>query len=457
MQCKRLLHIIGLGCLILVASCRKFTDVGTPRTQLTGATVFTSDGTAIAAMTGIYSKMMGTSSSFMNTQVSLLPGLSADELTNYSTNTSQGEFYSNALSTTNFNIMLLWRDIYVYLFQVNAVIEGLTGSTGLTAGVKSQLEGEARFFRALCYFHLVNLFGDVPYVVTTDYRTNALVARAHVSDIYQKIISDLKDAQGLLPGSYSTVERVRPVKWAATALLARTYLYTGDWVNAEAAATSVINNSAAYNLVKNPDSVFLKNSNEAIWQLMPVVPGINTYEGNVFILTGMPTSVAISNALLNAFEPGDVRKTSWTKSITIGTSTYYYPYKYKIKAGTPVTEYSMVLRLAEQYLIRAEARAQQNNISGAVADLNILRSRAKLADLPVSLSKSQSLAAVEQERRVELFTESGHRWMDLKRTGRADVVFGPIKPGWKPTAVLYPVPQSELQNNPNMTQNAGYF
>jgi hypothetical protein len=233
-------------------------------------------------------------------------------------------------------------------------------------------------------------------------------------------------------------------------------LYTRDWADAETQATDIINNSTTYKLENDLNEVFLQNSEEAIWQLMPVLTGMNTREGNLFILNAAPNSVAINNSLVNSFEADDQRKTAWIGSITVDGQTYYYPYKYKVKSGAIVTEYNMVLRLAEQYLIRAEARAQQNDIDGARADLNVIRTRAGLADLPVSLNKNQCLDAIERERRSELFAEMGHRWLDLKRTNRANAVLGPVKPKWQPTDILYPILRSEIESNKNLKQNPGY-
>jgi hypothetical protein len=117
-----------------------------------------------------------------------------------------------------------------------------------------------------------------------------------------------------------------------------------------------------------------------------------------------------------------------------------------------------VFRLAEQFLIRAEARAHLDKITGAnsaKADLNMIRDRAGLPPT-VASTKEEMLAAILQERRMELFVEWGHRWFDLKRTGKASEVLSVLKPRWDPTDVLYPIPYNELQLNPNMMQNAGY-
>jgi hypothetical protein len=116
----------------------------------------------------------------------------------------------------------------------------------------------------------------------------------------------------------------------------------------------------------------------------------------------------------------------------------------------------MVLRLAEQYLIRAEARAQQNNLAGAKDDVDAVRLRAGLPVLPDNLNRDEMLLAIEQERRIELFSEWGHRWFDLKRTGRALAVLSPLKAGITATDLLYPIPLDALKTNPNLVQNPGY-
>lgn len=465
--------------MMLITSCKKNVEVNGPATSTNADNVYASDGTAAAVLTGVYAKMSSTS--FPNggiTGLSLYLGLSADELILYSgvTNTSYIQYYTNALvadnSTTSYTDF--WYNLYPYIFIANSAIQGLTNSTTLTPAIKQQLIGEAKFIRAFCYFYLVNLYGDVPLVTGIDYTVNAAVSRTPKVQVWQQIISDLKDAQSLLNTTYlkadafsTTTERVRPTKWAATALLARSYLYTSDWVNAEGQATSVINNVSLYNL-NTLNSVFLKNSTEAIWQLQPVLTGYNAQDARTFIIpaTGLSSNgnpVYLNNYLLNSFEIGDQRKANWINSITIGTNTYYYPYKYKVSAANaPVTEYLMVLRLGEQYLIRAEARAQQGNTTGAAADLNTIRTRSGLLNTTAT-TQSDLTTAIQREREVELFTEWGHRWLDLKRTGTVDAVMG--TPGgacaakggsWSTYRQWYPIVLSELQRDANLVQNAGY-
>ncbi len=456
---------IFLVVVALLCSCESFVEVAPPKTETASSTVYTDDLAATSAIRGIYHEMERTG--FANGavgSVSFFAGASADELRSHTT--TLDEFFSNSISVANSTVQSdLWSTCYKIIYYSNSAVEGLQTSSSLTVSVKNQLEGEAKFLRAFTYFYLVNFFGDVPLILSTDYKTNQYAAKSPASNVYASIVTDLLDAQNLLPVDFqfSGGERVRATQWAATALLARVYLYSKDWANAEAQASKVIASKPLFSLATDPNTVFLKNSTETIWQLMPVIPGGNANEGLYFIpatLNSAPTYVSLTDGMVNAFAAGDKRKTSWVSNSTVGVNKFYFPFKYKVgKTGQPITEYSMILRLAEQYLIRAEARAQQGLFSLAIQDLDVIRQRAGLASLNVAIpspSLDAVLNAVAQERRVELFTEWGHRWLDLKRTGKANAVLG-SKPNWRTTAVLYPIPQSELVSDPNLApQNPGY-
>jgi tetratricopeptide (TPR) repeat protein len=450
------------------SACRKFIEVPLPGTETFPRDVYSGDLTATAAVVGIYGDMIKNNglASGGTQSITFLCGLSADELQNYATGTAQRQFYENAINANNPSVeSAIWDPAYHYIYRANAVLEGLAQSSGVTLDTKKQLQGEALFIRAFFHFYLVNLFGDVPYLDSTDYRINIVKARTPAATVYQRIISDLQEAQSKLSAAYITRERVRPNKWAATAFLARAYLYTGDWAKAEAQATKVIEQESDYSL-DSLNGVFLKNSKEAIWQLMPNnTSGVNTWEGNNFILTTGPASEGTNSAVLSrhlrqSFESGDQRRINWVDSIAVNNGSnvvsYFFSYKYKIQIGTALKEYSMVLRLAELYLLRAEARAQQGNINGARSDLDMIRQRAGLAGTTAN-TKAALLAAIAHERRVELFTEWGHRWFDLKRTAQADVILDTIKASsWQATDILFPIPQNERALNANLTQNPGY-
>lgn len=447
--------------LILTSACEEFVQIDPPKTEIVRETVFSNDASAMAAIRGIYSAMM-TRQSFTNGQIEKYCGLSSDELMDLSGRADQVEFESNALTAVNQTVLnIFWKEAYSYILNANAILEGLAQSTSMTPAMLSQIEGEAKFIRAFCHFYLTNLFGEIPYIVTTDYRVNAKISRLAVSEINQLLIADLLDAEDLLAEdySYSSGLRTQPVKAAASAMLARVYLYQGNWIKAEEYATKIIDNTGMFTLVDNLDEIFLANSLETIWQLQPVTPELSTGQAKLFILLVPPRDIVLREELVNAFEENDQRKEQWIGNFQHGDDTYYFPFKYKVYSANEVVEQATVLRLSELYLIRAEARAQQNKLTNAIQDIDRIRNRANLPLIETtnpSITKEELLSTIEHERRIELFSEWGHRWLDLKRTGKADQVLSGLKSDWQNTDELYPIPNTERLVNPNLTQNPGY-
>ncbi|MEO0045132.1 MAG: hypothetical protein RL705_323 [Bacteroidota bacterium] len=446
--------------LCIALSCDDFVDVDQPNSQLTSEAVFESNTTATAAMKNIYAKMRdagiltGKPLGLTN-----LLGQYSDELVCYETGAFTAEpFYNNALTAPNGFVQELWITTYNQIYAANAVIKGVTNSTALTTAQKNQLIGEALFVRALLHSYLAGVYGGCPYITTTDYQQNSNVNRLSVTAVYEKCIVDLEEASTLLPESYISYERIRPNKFAAMALLARMYLYNGQWAEASNAASAVLNQSGVYVWEANLDNVFLKDCSSTIWQFSAGGGYANAQEGALFIFTaGPPPSVALSPNLYNSFDVGDQRRTHWVNTITDGTTTWYHAYKYKQDNGSSTSsEYSVMLRLAEQYLIRAEARARQGELIGAKEDLNFIRNNAGLGNT-TAVTATEIVDAVINERRYEFFTETGLRFFDLQRTGKLDAILSSVKPGWNSTDQYWPVPQSELLINPNLApQNAGY-
>lgn len=487
------LVMLTVAFLLTQSSCKKWLTIPPPGASITEISVYSTDATAIAVLNGLYSSMSSSELFQSPRSITLFAGLSADELTLYSgvTDNTHISYYTNQLAA---NALINagsehWSLLYPFVYRCNAAMEGIAASPFLTPHVKQQLLGEAYFLRSFFYFYLVNLFGDVPLALNTDHQANTLLHRTPKKDVYQQIIADLEKAKTLLSDDYlnetllaSTTERVRPTRWVATALLARVYLYAEDYAKAEEQATLVINNSDLYGLVAL-NEVFLKNSREAIWQIQPTSVGFNTEEGRLFIIpeTGPtdvtvfnPNPVYLSEFILNSFEAGDQRGVygNWVNTTIYPVSdtevdTVAFAFKYKVSTSPDVsspkgmTEYLMVLRLGEQYLIRAEARVRQNKIPGAQEDINAIRTRAGLGPT-LANDNTSLLAAILHERRVELFTEFGHRWLDLKRTGQVDAVMSIITPlkangtAWQSYQQWYPLPFSELGKSPNLVQNTGY-
>lgn len=452
------------------SGCKKLVEIPPPTSSITSSQVFSTDNLATSAVANIYSKMInGSGVAFIRSAITIYGGASSDEFLFFDqTNVNNVQFQNNDLSSSNAVVLgQFWTNAYSYIYAANAVLDGLAASTKVHEQVKTELTGEAKFIRALCNFYLTNFFGDIPLVETTNYTKTSLIGRTPSSDVYNAIIKDLQDAQTELPADYSVSlgQRIVPNKWTATALLARVYLYLGQFTSAEAQATAIINNSSLYSLCADLNNVFLANSTEAIWQLQQNnanLPYNATPEGYQIIprnATTKPT-IYLTPQLLNAFEIEDKRKSAWIASTTFSGNTYFYPYKYKLgpneaKINGAYTEYYTLFRLAEQYLIRAESRAQlgENN---ATDDLNKIRNRAGLENYSGATDKSSLLVAIAHERQMELFAELGHRWLDLKRTQRVSSVLKPIKALWTPDDQLYPIPVGELTTDPNLTQNPGY-
>jgi len=451
--------LIVITCLWLF-SCDSFTETDLPKTQLIKTAVFQDIKTATAALSDCYAQMRDYSMITGNSDgLSSLLGNYADELTYYGVSDSPLQnFYNHTLLPSNSGVSVLWNSSYNQIYAANAIVEGVDNSTAITGDNRNRLKGEALFIRAFIHFNLVNLFGDIPYITSTDYKTNTMISKQTQADVYNHIIADLLEAKELLPETYTSAQRIRPNKYTVSALLARVFLYTENWQLAENEASVIINKTALYQWQDNLDLVFLKDSPSTIWQLHPGVAGLNTIEGRTFIFTSAPPNIeAISPELLHAFEAGDQRKNHWLGSVNDGTDTYYFPFKYKLDTNSGTSqEYSIIFRLDEQYLIRAEARIHLGKLAEAKNDINKIRQRATLANTAASTSEELS-QAVLQERRVELFTEFGHRWFDLKRTGKTATVLSVIKSTWKDRDNLLPLPASELLANSHLLpQNQGY-
>ncbi len=486
MQSSNQHHIRGtirqtLGVLAILAmvvtggGCKKYLTIPLPINSVAGAEAFSTDQTTAGVLNYIYTTLAGSGELGGGTKtfggLGLNAGLYTDELqvTTIGSATVKS-FYANKIIGDDGG--LTWAQLYQLMNVANTTLEAMNSST---LPFRNQWKGEAYFLRALMYYYLVNLYGDVPLSLTSDYKVNNNLSRAPQSEVYKQMVADLLQAQTLLSADYLdnnggvVTDRARPNKAAAAALLARVYLGQGDWVNAETQASAVISNSA-YQL-ETPDKVFLVAGKENIWGLLPTASSNNvTADAATYIITNGATPVTsqvaavMSPQLLSSFEPNDARFINWVGVSTVVTGTdtakYYYPWKYKMKGTqSSITETFSILRLAEQYLIRAEARAKQNKLNEAIGDVDVIRGRAGLTGTTAT-TQQEVLAAVLQERRVEFFTEQGFRFFDLKRMGSIDNVMTIVSPqknsNWAPYMQYWPIPTSETLANLNLKQTPGY-
>ncbi|TDN89197.1 RagB/SusD domain-containing protein [Salegentibacter sp. 24] len=459
---KRIKQIVVIFIASILIGCEDFVEVDAPDYKIIRDDVFSSEETAKSAMKGIYNELFRTS--FSNgTQygVTVLGALSGNLLKNIrETNLTRMEFQQHEITPENTSNLFLWTSAYNMIYITNAFLEGLQSSENISSEVKNKLKGEAKFVRAFTYFYLVNLYGDVPLILTTDYKRNELASRSFPEEVYTQIILDLEDAIEVLPDDNNISTQVN--KYTAMALLARVHLYNQEWLKAEELSSQVISDNS-YVLLEELNDVFLANSQEAIWQISPAGRGAattHTNEGNFFIIDpvfSFLASVKLDENFTENFSEDDLRLSKW---ISYNESlNAYFPFKYKIWNSNeqPITEHSMVLRLAEQYLIRAEARLMQKNFTGAIEDINTIRNRAGLAPLSNTdnLETEVLLDEIMEQRSKELFTEWGHRWLDLKRTGRYEHIWE-NNPLWEETDLRYPIPAEERIKNANLTQNPGY-
>lgn len=451
---RKFLYLLFI--IVLLTACTDFVEVDLPKNQLSSEIVFNNATTAEAALNGVYGEMR-TKGLLSGSGLNIFMGLYADELElALSQEGTLQDYYNHTLLPSDSFVQSSWNSAYNQIYSANAIIEGVHNSMSLTTEDKNRFKGEALFIRGYLHLLLVELFGDIPYITSTDYIVNTTVSRLSNELVYNHIITDLSLAIELLPEEDISGEKIRPYAAVAEAVLARAYLYTQQWALAESISERVINKFGG--LESDLNGVFLKGSTETIWQFKPNLAGNNTEEGAAFIfVSGPPAGTILTDYLLNAFESGDMRRIHWIESVSNSQGTWHHPFKYKERFPTSTSlEYSIQLRLAEQYLIRAEARAHQGEISDAQEDVNVVRNRAGLGNTEAS-TLDNLLDVILQERQVELFTEKGHRWFDLKRMGKASEVLSPIKLGWRNTDTLLPIPENEILLNPNLLpQNDGY-
>ncbi|MDN3584561.1 RagB/SusD family nutrient uptake outer membrane protein [Mucilaginibacter flavus] len=444
--------------ILLISGCKKLIDVGSPKNQLTTDKVFADTSSATAAIGNIYAQLDKT----VESNLSINLDLYSDNL-NYTGSTQQDlEYLRSSVSSNNTSDLTLWQNLYFVIYQCNDLIGQLSKSRNIPANFSGHLTGEARFLRAYAYFLLANIYGNVPVLLTTDVNVNSKASQANSQAVYQQVINDLITAGKELPNGYTGGGRVRANTWSAMALLAKVYLFQNNWTQAEIQASAVIN-SGLYTPLTSCANTFLANSSETILQIWNQ-DGFTT--SAVFTVPQSPADLPlypVTSSLINSFEPGDLRNTNWIGTSTVsgisGTSTYFYFNKYKNRmANSSNPEYLTLLRIADTYLVRAEARANLGKVlgaGGAEEDVNTIRARAGLSNT-LANNKADMLKAIAQERRVELFGEWGNRFFDLKRTGNLDKVIGVQKTTWLSSGQLLPIPLNELTYDSHMIQNPGY-
>ncbi|NND14841.1 MAG: RagB/SusD family nutrient uptake outer membrane protein [Eudoraea sp.] len=396
---------------------------------------------ATAALNGVYDEMQMTNTSHLDAYMGLAQ-IYSDEAIFTGTFPTRFEFNNLNVTTSNGTNATIFTEFYDVINTANNVIALLpdVDDPGLTAEVVGDFIGQARMARALCYFYLTNYYGDVPLVLNPTREVGEVlnVPNDPQSSIYSQIIDDLKYAEGNITNSNTK----KFSSAAASALLARVYLYTGD--NGQALAHAEKNIGGGFNL---SDYAYLAD------EIMYI--GFTSADGNVLNFWYGPSElggrhdIEPSPKFLASYEDGDLRRDlSVDDSFTQATVPFCLKYDDFAQgiSGT-ATDPIMLFRYAEQLLIAAEAAAATGDFSKANGYINQVRTRAGLAD--VSLDASNYIDLILQERLIELSFEGSHRWLDLRRTGKAASEID----GYAPCNDIWPIPQRDIDRNPNLQQN----
>jgi hypothetical protein len=437
--------ILFIQALILFSSCQKGLVV-VPNNAIPTAAAIVDVGTARAAIIGTYDAVQN----YYASNYPTLGTITADNVIFNGTLSQYLQLDQNAIPADNVVTVATYQGIYKAINSANSVIAYVPAVTDplLTDAEKNKILGEAYFIRALAYFDLGRGWGGVQLQLKPTIQLSDLkgTKRSTLDQTYDQVLADLAKAEQLLPEDATT--RNRAQQSTARALRARLHLYRKQWADAESDATLVIKNTK-YTLV-NPYKTFFTApflSGESVFELTFTANDKNSFwnlwypssAGGQFTLKPSDGIVA----KLNDPNIGGTRN-----ALIAGSGSSVYGVLYNTSATS--TDPSYVIRIAELYLIRAEARAQQNNLDGALADLDAVRNRAGVAN-STATTQADILQAIEDENSVE-FAFEAHRWFDLVRTGRAGAVLGLTnKDYW-----LFPIPLSDVLSDPDVTQNPGY-
>lgn len=477
--------VAGMALVMLQPAC-KTTDIK-PQDSISSEVAFTTPDKINAAVIGVYDGLQ--SPDFLAGRSLIYSDVLGQDVAVAGASAFFYTIYTNTMISTDPYALSEWNAGYAAIAKANRTMEGIQANLAVAGSSAKGYLAECEFGRALSYFTLVNHYAQpynftagathmgVPLILkSSDSFTSAdLVPRASVSDVYKQIIADLKDAEANLPTAQDPAEVVeRANKYAASALLARVYLYQGDYANAKAEADKVIN-SAVYSLNPNPGDCFALGNYQTSESIFSIA---NSNDDNPNTNNALPmhynsqlkggrADIVVSKTFLTL--PGftaDDKRRGLMYSETINGQTLTYCGKYTDVSSR--ADWAPLIRYPEVLLTAAEAAVR---VSGAVdgtslAELNQVRNRAIVSAAPYKLSDfataTDFINAVLLERRIELAFE-GHRIGDILRnkqgvTGKqnfpdfspfADQPYGSEK-------LVFPIPSTDLKLNPNLVQNPGY-
>ncbi|QDO93634.1 RagB/SusD family nutrient uptake outer membrane protein [Formosa sediminum] len=453
---------------------------------------------------------------FWGRKLSIALMLRSDMVSLASNETRRVEMEEFSTLASNGMISEFWPRTYQGIAAANQAIAGAE-DVDVDESIKNPVTAQAYFARAFYYFHLVRLFGAVPYISEpiTDVDAATSISRTPASEVYDNIIADLEFAKTWLPDTQES--RATPSKAAASSYLALVYLTLGEYQNAYDEATEVISNAGAYNLALDSNFQNLFNANVIDASSEPIFAvDYNNFEAedNAYDQTAPMTgirgddrnlgggwSVAVPTlAVYTTWDEGDYRRAvslddrasingtvvdytefdisghEFAKNVPYIAKYMRYPGPFARANARATSHNNSMIRYAEVLLIAAEAAVELGNNDAALMYVNQVRARARLggatktgADeeytfppsaVPADLTGTVTVDDILEERRLE-FAFEGIRWYDIVRRQIGNEVFNSSglegdKPFFTSDDYLLPLPEDELERNPNLTQNPGY-
>ncbi|MEN8249931.1 MAG: RagB/SusD family nutrient uptake outer membrane protein [Bacteroidota bacterium] len=458
----------------LVLSCSdEFLEL-TPQQSVADTDALTNLEDYKSSITGVYNEL--SYANYYGRYFILVPDVMADDVKQNSQANRAKQYAEYVATVSDVTARDMWTGMYRAINATNQIINADVSVPESVQDEKDHMVGEAYAVRGLIHFDLVRLFAEhytytsggthlgVPIV--TQFDPTAQPTRNSVDEVYTQVIDDMTMAISLMGNSRSGDTRTLSVD-AVRALLARVYLYKEDWTNAEDLASLVID-PGKYSLVPN-GSYFTDlwendDSNESLFEIAMTENDNrgSDHLGRMYLLEGYGDYLP-SNDVVSLYDPADVRLSVFkTDPLLTGD---YAPFRMNKYPDVNAENNIKVMRLAELYLIRAEARAElSGNDAGARADLDMVKQRG-LDTAPPSTESGQALKdAIFLERRKELCFEGQRLWdlrrkqMDIVRvqctsTTVCNIPYTGVQESEK---TILPIPQMEQDANPNIEQNPGY-
>ena len=444
---KKIQYILLTAISLSTVSCSDFLDQK-PDNYISDAAVIQTLSSAKAALNGAYHDL-ASSSYYGGQYFDAGVNLAADNVTWTGSLNYYYDFDTHQYSAENQLLSYAWYAIYATVNQTNQVINKVTVLNDGSESERRRIIAEATVIRSLAFFDLARTWGNIPVVkqATSSPTQFDGVKQTKAKDVYQLVVDDVLAIYNDLSESS---DRVHVTRSAADAFLARVYLYLEQWDKAEQYASKVIDNGN-YALGTIQDLIDNKETAESIWEL--AYSSSFTNQQSTYWRSPdqggrheWGPSKELVQLLADPTVGGD-RKAFYQDFSSAQVPDYFVGTLYH---RSTLDDDVIIFRLAEQYLIRAEARANQQNVSGALSDLNIIRRRANISEIVDVASTQELLNLIADERRVELALEP-HRWFDLIRTGKAESVLG-----IKTYQTIFPIPYNDIQADKDLVQNDNY-